>query len=234
MSGASERISCFLCVLLCSSLVQATLYSCNTTAPCGCSTDFANIDARIVGGEPATSHSWGWAVSLRVDGFGHICGGTILSAHYILTAAHCVEDPVMSRVKLIAAVGTDTLYDNQGQRPTVSKITIHPKWNTATKENDIAILKLKNAISFKDQNVGKLCLPPVQELVATEFPTTSSNLVAIGWGSTWSGGSSSNSLQQVTVQAVAKEEAKCARTTVNDTVQFCAAVNGGGKGNIRM
>ena len=227
-----EWIFCLLCtVLYSSSLVKATIYSCNTTAPCGCSVNNANIDARIVGGELAPSHSWGWAVSLRVDGFGHICGGTILSAHYILTAAHCVEDPDMPRVTLIAAVGTDTLNDKQGQRPSVSKIYLHPKWNKNTKENDMAILRLKNAISFKDKNTAKMCLPPVRELVETEFPATSSDLVAIGWGSTSSGGSSSNSLRQVTIQAVAKEAPKCVSMIHNNQLQFCAAVSGGGKGN---
>jgi hypothetical protein len=77
-------------------------------------------------------------------------------------------------------VGTYTLDDFQSQWLAGSQIVIHLIWNTLTKQNDIAILKLKNPISFKDRNVAKLCLPPVQELVETEFPTTNSNPVAIG------------------------------------------------------
>ena len=44
---------------------------------------------RIVGGTPAKPHSWPWQVSINYDGT-HVCGGTILSQNYVVTAAHCV------------------------------------------------------------------------------------------------------------------------------------------------
>jgi len=226
-----ELIFFVVCIFLNQYSVQATVYSCNTTAPCGCSQNEVNINARIIGGEPAASHSWGWAVSLRVPQNRHFCGGTILSPHYVLTAAHCVDDPNMSRIKLTAAIGTDTLYDNNGQRLVVSKIYKHPGWNSNTKENDIAILKLKKAIYFKDRNIAKLCLPPLTNITGIEFPWTNTKLVAIGWGSTVSDGSSSSVLRQVTVAAVGNQEPKCSNSIKNVRLQFCAAVNGGGKGS---
>ena len=58
----------------------------------------------------------------------------------------------------------------------------------STKENDIAILKLKKAISFKDKNIARLCLPTTNGVTDTEFPWTESQLVAIGWGATVSDG----------------------------------------------
>lgn len=45
--------------------------------------------ARVVGGQDASPHSWPWQISLRVNG-GHICGGTLIDAEYVVTAAHCV------------------------------------------------------------------------------------------------------------------------------------------------
>ncbi|UJR23038.1 hypothetical protein I4U23_026064 [Adineta vaga] len=217
------------CIFLTEYTVQGTMYSCNTTAPCGCSQSKVNINARIVGGEPAVSHSWGWAVSIRRQSTRHFCGGSILSSHYILTAAHCVDGVYLSSTELTVAVGTDSLYDNEGQRIIVSKIYMHPQYNAYTKENDIAILKLKKSISFGNKNIAKLCLPSLSGIDGTSFPWTKSKLVAIGWGHTTTGGVASNVLQQVTVNAVGNQERKCSNSIKNTNLQFCAAVNGGGK-----
>ncbi|CAF4396060.1 unnamed protein product, partial [Adineta steineri] len=46
--------------------IETTIFTCNTFASCGCSRYNVAINARIIGGEPAVNHSWGWAVSLRV------------------------------------------------------------------------------------------------------------------------------------------------------------------------
>ena len=46
--------------------------------------------ARVVNGQNAQRHAWPWQISLRYRG-GHICGGSIISNWWILTASHCVE-----------------------------------------------------------------------------------------------------------------------------------------------
>lgn len=45
--------------------------------------------SRIVGGQLAATAQFPFQVSLRYFG-SHICGGSIISENYILTAAHCV------------------------------------------------------------------------------------------------------------------------------------------------
>ena len=55
---------------------------------CGVPAITPNAMSRIVGGIEATAHSWPWMVSLQSDG-DHFCGGSLINAQWVLTAAHC-------------------------------------------------------------------------------------------------------------------------------------------------
>ena len=48
---------------------------------------------RIVGGNTAQDGEWPWMVLLKINSGGStfLCGGTIIDATHVLTAAHCTE-----------------------------------------------------------------------------------------------------------------------------------------------
>lgn len=50
----------------------------------------SNQENRIVGGQAAGEHRYPWVARLVYDGQFH-CGASLLTANYVLTAAHCVR-----------------------------------------------------------------------------------------------------------------------------------------------
>jgi len=205
--------------------VGATItYSCLSNVTCGCSLNSAVL-TKIVGGEPAVTDTWGWAVSIRT-GNSHICGGSLISSTLILTAAHCLIS-IRSIKSLHINVGSKYL-SSRRQQESASNIYIHRDYDSNTMANDIAIIELSSSINMDDLSVALICLPPI---VDTEYPPTNATVVAIGWGVLSSGDKApSDSLQQVTLQIISYTNLDCRTSVSNDNIQFCAGVQGGGKG----
>jgi len=56
----------------------------------GCGKRPSVSTSRVVGGAGASEHSWPWQVFLRLFGGRHICGGSLISNKWVVTAAHSV------------------------------------------------------------------------------------------------------------------------------------------------
>ncbi|CAF3470279.1 unnamed protein product [Rotaria socialis] len=202
------------------------VYSCNLKATCGCSSNPVSMN-RIVGGDNASEATWGWAVSIAINN-SMLCTGSILSSSWIITAAHCVEDYSASEFTVYA--GSTFLWSGTQNR-SVSLIVAHSNYDPITYSNDIALLRLSSPLMKDDSNVSPICLPSVHSSVLTssEFPTSGTTVIAIGWGRLSEYGQVAKYLQQVTLTTVDYRSYTCNSLISDQKVQLCAGVPGGGK-----
>ncbi|XP_030294174.1 transmembrane protease serine 2 [Sparus aurata] len=163
-----------------------------------CGESSAAPSTRIVGGTAAVNGAWPWQVSLQIQGQ-HICGGSIISRQWILSAAHCFQtysDPTMwtvysGNVRLSAfsfVSGTS-----------VNKIISHKGYDTYTNDNDIALLKLDTPLTYTG-TVKPVCLANF----GVDFSAGQQAWIT-GWGALHVSGPSPDRLNQAQVTIYSRE-----------------------------
>ncbi|XP_019487007.1 PREDICTED: transmembrane protease serine 11D isoform X1 [Hipposideros armiger] len=166
------------------------------TQECGARSDLMTLsNERVVGGTDAEEGDWPWQVSLQLNNIHH-CGGILISKSWILTAAHCFRSDSDPR-NWIASFGISITFPKERIR--VKTILTHKNYNSATRENDIAVLKLERDISFT-KNIHRVCLP-----VATQNISPGSMAYVTGWGSKRYGGQTVQDLQQGQVTIISND-----------------------------
>ncbi|KAM9788456.1 transmembrane protease serine 2-like [Neosynchiropus ocellatus] len=157
-----------------------------------CGKSIAGPRNRIVGGTDAEQGEWPWQVSLQIRNQ-HICGGSIISPHWILSAAHCFQEyssPYDWTVKY-GEVSQSVMNFMFGK--SVIKIINHEKYDSDSHDNDIALLKLISPLTFTN-NVRPVCLPNFGANLSPERQAWIS-----GWGALQSSGPSPDTLNQAEV-----------------------------------
>jgi len=128
---------------------------------------------RIFSGFPATNHSLPFQASV-VTSVPGVCGASLISMDYVLTAAQCVYNVTVLSVIL----GDHDRLSPDGERIYgVSQVIIHPQYNPTNKAYDMAILKLNTSVPTLTPNVQIVCLPPNDTL-----SYVGRSMVISGWG----------------------------------------------------
>ncbi|XP_010788004.1 suppressor of tumorigenicity 14 protein homolog [Notothenia coriiceps] len=166
---------------------------------CSCGTRPYKLN-RIVGGQNAAVGEWPWQVSLHFLTYGHVCGASIISEKWILSAAHCFsttspENHVASNWQTYNGMQDQYKQDGVQRRP-VKKIITHPDYNQMTFDYDIALLELSEPLEFTN-TIQPICLPAPSHI----FPAGTSCWVT-GWGAMREGGSKAQLLQKASVKII--------------------------------
>jgi len=121
----------------------------------------------IVGGVTALKGGYPYQVSFEYHDwlFGqtqHICGATVVSNKWVITAAHCIiAGPKPGSYKVVVGRHNLQKFDKKTRRHNVRRVIVHPKWAgdyTEEMSNDIALIELKTPMSF-NEFVQPACLP---------------------------------------------------------------------------
>ncbi|XP_077009057.1 serine protease 52-like isoform X2 [Tamandua tetradactyla] len=130
--------------------------------------------SHIVGGVPTDIREFPWQVAILEKGK-HLCGGSILSDWWILSASHCFSDRNASDLEIVH--GEDNLNIMNLTKVKVDKLIIHPQYNPWLLDNDIALLLLKYPLIF-DVKKAPICLSEVANIRRWK------NCWVTGWGIT--------------------------------------------------
>ena len=126
--------------------------------------------AKITGGTNADISEFPWQIYLEADNF--VCGGSIISEEWIITAAHCTKgefnEPVPASQMTVTVGANNPRNSSQGKEYLVSEVIVNENFDTGTLNNDIALLRLSEPVDFPNAVPIKLISEKDVEAGATD------------------------------------------------------------------
>ncbi|MGW3956072.1 S1 family peptidase [Streptomyces sp. NPDC004752] len=173
----------------------------------------------IVGGTTTTTTEYPFMMQITDASQNQFCGGTLVSATKVVTAAHCMVGETTDSVRVVG--GRTYLNGTDGTVSEVSKIWINPDYTDANKGDDVAVLTLSTSMPYTTASYVSSA--------QTDVYATGTTARVLGWGTTSESGGSSSQLRTATVPVMA--DSSCQTSYGSDFVQtdmVCAGYPSGG------
>lgn len=133
--------------------------------------------ARIVNGSAAAVNQFPWFVAVRAytsRGLQSICGGSLISKRWVLTAGHCTHGYTTFNLGL----GSRSL-----NKPFISltseKVIEHYRYNPSNLNNDIALIELPKVMVYTSF-VQAIRLPTLRQAMTGRYHTTRARVCGFG------------------------------------------------------
>ena len=183
-------------------IIFRTVFIEGSVASCECGK--AMRSKRITGGHETEINEYPW-MAFVLTSHGSMCGGSLISDRWVVTAAHCVmvQSPQHVRVDL----GQHALYDATEAvlvRKDVVEVHRHPSLDLSGRvSHDLALLKLEVPVDFsKHPHVRPICLPSGSDTYAGYAAMVS------GWGMTGNTSPTSKVLLETDVTVLSNQQCK--------------------------
>ncbi|XP_039966421.1 trypsin-4-like [Bactrocera tryoni] len=173
---------------------------------------------RIVNGKEGRIEDFPYQVSLRRYSI-HVCGGSVIDAEWVVTAAHCIEAFEKQPRVYSLRIGSSNR-GKGGEVVSISKIYKHPLYNSGTMNFDVALLRTqKNRL--RGEFVHPIKLPSQNTLIMDN-----NEAVVSGWGHMSSSEHVLSELLKYTTVKIVNQQ-KCSELMKSQGIvteaMFCAA-----------
>lgn len=159
------------------------------------------LTSRVITGTNSKPGQWPWQAEIFVADNYHLCGGSLISSDWILTAAHCfAETSKPGDFFVVLGEFNRTKFEGTEYKYTVQRIIRHSLYKAdgqVDHDRDIALLKISPTVAMTNY-IRTVCLPSENELDTDYYQ----DCFLTGWGRPNYPGFSAYILQQGMLQAV--------------------------------
>ncbi|KAA0199009.1 hypothetical protein HAZT_HAZT002232 [Hyalella azteca] len=196
-------------------------------------------ETRVVGGHEAARGKWPWMAAIFLHGPKKTefwCGGSLISAKFVLTAAHCTKDPAgktFNPQQFTVRLGDHNIFSHEDDHLSnpktykVSTIRPHPEFKSRGFYNDLALIKLAEEVLFNDY-IAPICLPPPDMAVRELDHLVGFTPTVIGYGSTFYDGTESPVLREAKLPVWRNADCDSAYLQPITDIFMCAGYAAGG------